>query len=219
MGSSRGHAILINMSSYAPFIFTYNTERVKSDKKINYAIAPNVGGAFKKRYFSGFDTEELKFDIIVVDMEGPTGVKEEIAFFEQLREPDPGPLGGWGLSYGNVNYPPPQVLFQFGKSYIPLVWDVIDVSIDAGHFRDGLLSGMIGVPKEAKISITLALDEGHVLNQANMIAKKAEMYAASAESIIREVLHKTKGTRKEAPGLFSKQAKANESFMKRNKVW
>ena len=203
---SRGHGIIINMSSYAPFIFTYNPSRIESTKKISYAVAPNIGGAFKKRYFSGFDTKEVKFQIHCVDMEGPTGVQEEIAYFEQLREPDPGPFGGWSLSYGNQNFPPPQVLFQFGVSYIPLIWDVLDVQIQSDHFYDGMVRGIIGIAKQCMIDITLGLVEDHPLNQANQIAKKAQMYAASAESIAREIMHKTRHTRKELPGIFSKQA-------------
>lgn len=200
---SRGHGIIINMSSWSPFIFIYNPEEIDSSKKISYAVAPNIGGASKKRYFSGFDAKEVKFKIVCIDMESPTGVTEEISYFEQLREPDPGPFGGWGLTYGNINYPPPQVLFQFGVSYIPLVWDVLDVNILADHFYSGVVRGIIGIPKKCEINITLALDEDHILNKANQIAKKAEMYAASAKSIIREYKHHAIGTRKELPGIFS----------------
>ena len=201
---SRGHGIIINMSSWSPFIFTFNPEQIDTNKKITYAIAPNIGGASKKKYFSGFDAKEVKFKLICIDMEGPTGVMEEIAFFEQLREPDPGPFGGWGLTYGNENYPPPQVLFQYGISYIPLVWNVEDISINETHFYAGHVRGIIGIPKKCEIDISLSLDEDHVLNKANQIAKKAETYMASVESIAREVLHKVKGTRKEMPGMFGK---------------
>ena len=78
---SRGHGIIINMSSWSPFIFTFNPEQIDTNKKITYAIAPNIGGASKKKYFSGFDAKEVKFKLICIDMEGPTGVMEEIAFF------------------------------------------------------------------------------------------------------------------------------------------
>jgi hypothetical protein len=213
MGLSQGHGVIINMSSWAPFIFQFNPEKIDSTKKISYAIAPNIGGAYKKRYFSGFDAKEVQFSLICLDMESPTGVMEEIAFFEQLREPDPGIFGGWGLSYGNENYPPPQVLFQFGVSYVPLVWDILDVKIDESLFHSGLVRGVIGVPKRADITISLALDEGHPLNQANQVAKKAEMYAASAKSIAREALYKARGTRKEMPGMFSRQKGKGKNLM------
>jgi hypothetical protein len=128
-------------------------------------------------------------------------VNEEIAFFEQLREPDAGPLMSGSL-YGNVNFPPPQVLFQFGVSYIPLVWDISSITITADHFYSGIVRGIVGIPKKCEIDIALILDEGHPLNIANQIAKKAEMYAASAESILRETMVKIAGTRKELPGIF-----------------
>jgi hypothetical protein len=220
---ARGHGILVNLSSWAPFIFTYNPESVTSEKKINYAVVPNIGGASKKRYFSGFDSKEVSFHLTCVDMEGPTGVNEEVAYFEQLREPDFGLLGGWNLSYGNTNYPPPKVLFQFGISYLPLVWDVLDVKITVDHFYAGAISGVIGVPKKCEIDISLALDEEHVLNQANQIAKKAEVYAASIESIARETMHKRYGTRKELPGIFGLGGKikvgASHDPVKNNPWW
>ncbi|MFW9871949.1 MAG: hypothetical protein ACFFG0_02530 [Candidatus Thorarchaeota archaeon] len=216
---SRGHGIIINMSSWAPFIFTFNPTEIESKKKINYAVAPNIGGAYKKRYFSGFDAKEITFTLQCVDMEGPTGVSEEVAFFEQLREPDPGTFGIANSFFGNSNFPPPKVLFQFGTSYVPLVWDVLDVQITESHFHSGHVRGILGIPKQAVISIQLSLDEGHTLNKANQIAKKAQMFAGSAKSIIREVLHKTQNTRKEMPGLFSSQeGNNNTGTLSRSKI-
>src|SRR4030042_7161783 len=202
MPRSRGHGMIINMSSYSPFIFTYNPTEVETQKKVNYSVAPNIGGASKRRYFSGFDSKQVSFDLVCIDMESPTGVMDEISFFEALREPDPGIAGGWGMTYGNENYPPPQVLFQFGISYLPLVWDVLDVKISESYFYAGEVRGVIGIPKKVDIKIELALDEEHPINLANQIAKKADMYVASAKSITREILHKAKGSRKEMPGMF-----------------
>jgi hypothetical protein len=204
---SRGHAVIINTSSWSPFIFQFNPSEIDNEKKINYAIAPNIGGAYKKRYFSGFDSKEINFSITCVDKESATGVMTEISYFEQLREPDPGPFGGWGLVYGNVNYPPPQVLFQFGVSYMPLFWEVLNVSIKESHFHSGHVRGILGYPKVCIVDITLSLVEDHVFNQANQVAKKAAMYAASARSVVRELYHKTKNTRKENPGISLKISK------------
>jgi hypothetical protein len=201
--SGQGHGIIINLSSWAPFVFQFNPPEIQSSKKINYAIAPNIGGAYKKRYFSGFDSKEVTFTLVCLDMQGPTGVMEEIAYFEQLREPDPGILGGWFTLYGNQNYPPPQVLFQFGVSYVPLVWDVVDVQIQESHFHSGMVRGIMGFPKKCEVTMTLALVEDSILNQANQIAKKASMYAASAKSIVQEVQYHRKGIRKEMPGIFN----------------
>jgi hypothetical protein len=201
---SQGHGIIINMSSKIPFVFTYNPESVETTKKINYAVAPNIGGSSKKRYFSGFDSKEVTFTIVCLDMESPLGVTPEIAFFEQLREPDPGLLGGWGMTYGNENFPPPQVLFQFGVSLVPLVWDVLDVQIFEDHFKSGLATGILGIPKKADISIKLGLVEDHPLNKANQIAKKVEAIAGSTTSIARESLYKFRGVRKEHPKIYSK---------------
>ena len=100
------------------------------------------------------------------------------------------------------------MLFQFGVSYIPLVWDVLDVQINSDHFYDGMVRGIIGIAKQCHVDITLALVEDHPFNQANQIWKKAQMYAASAESIERERRHKINHTRKELPGIFSKQGRS-----------
>lgn len=200
------------MSSYAPFVFTYNPESLSSSKKINYAIAPNIGGAYKRRYFSGFDTKEVTFTLVLLDTESPTGVMEEIAYFEQLREPDAGPFGGWSLTYGNKNYPPPQVLFQFGVAYVPLVWDVLSVEISESHFHSGKVRGVLGFPKKCEVTISLALDEGHILNRANQVAKKAEMYLASVKTTSRETISNLRGSRKESPGIFSGKAKISNRY-------
>lgn len=206
--SRNGHGIIINKSSLAPFIFTFNPESIETTKKINYSIVPNIGGAYKKRFFSGFDSKEVTFTLVVLDMESPTGVMEEIAYFEQLREPDQG-IAGFSL-YGNQNFPPPRVIFQFGVSYVPLEWDVLDVSISETHFKSGTVTGVLGVPKRAEIRITLALVEDSALNKANEIAKTAAVYAASAKSIVREALYK-RGARKELPGIFSNTTYRNDN--------
>lgn len=202
---SRGHGIIINLSSWSPFIFTYNPPEIESGKKINYSVAPNIGGSHKKKYFSGFETKEVDVKLVCIDMESPSGVMEEVAYFERLREPDPGIFGISGLGFGNENYPPPQILYQFGISYVPLVWDVLDVKIKETHFHAGIVRGVIGIPKRCEISIKLSLDEESILHKANQVAKMAEMYAAGAESIIREVLHQKERRRKELPGIYSSQ--------------
>jgi hypothetical protein len=208
----QGHGIIINMSSMIPFVFTFNPEGVETTKKINYTVAPNIGGAFKKRYFSGFESKEATFTLVCLDMESPTGVMEEIAFFEQLREPDQGLSLNMSL-YGNKNFPPPQVLFQFGISYVPLVWDVLDVGIKEGYFQNGPVGGVLGIPKRCEISLSLGLVEDHPLNQANEIAKKASAYAAAAKSAIKEKFYKDRGVRKELPGIFSNQKGNTRSKM------
>ena len=205
---ARGHGIIINLSSYSSYIFMFNPETIESTKKIHYSIAPNIGGAFKKRYFSGFDSKEISLTLHIVDMESPIGVMDDVSFFEQLREPDPGILSGWLGGYGNENFPPPRVLFQYGAGYIPLVWDVLDIGIKTDHFCSDEIRGIIGIPKNAYITIKLGLIEDNILNRANQIAKKAATYAASAHSIARELNHKGvtskdgRPKRKEMPGIF-----------------
>ena len=203
---SRGHGIIASKTSdtYLPFIFQYNPTSITTEKKINYAVAPNIGGAFKKKYFSGFDTKEINFQLVCVDKISSTGVMSEISFFEHLREPDPGLDMPIGLTYGNVNYPPPQVLFQFGVGYAPLFWDVLNVSITEDHFHSGHVRGVLGYPKMATIDITLSLIEDHNFNKANQIAKKAATIIAFQKNLIREGAHKVSNTRKENPGFAIK---------------
>lgn len=188
-----GHSYIMNLSSLMPFIFTFNPETVDTTKKINYAVAPNIGGAYKKRYFSGFDAKDISFKLVCVDKTSPVGVSEEIAFFEQLREPD----AGFFIPFENDNFPPPQVLFQFGQSFIPLVWDVLDIKINESHFYSDNVRGVIGIPKKCEINIKLGLDEGSLLNQANKIAKKAEMMVGAIESVVRDRVSESNQTRRE----------------------
>jgi hypothetical protein len=106
------------------------------------------------------------------------------------------------MLYGNQNYPPPKILFQFGISYLPLVWDVLEVDISEDYFHAGIVRGVIGIPKKCDIKLRLSLDEENVINLANQIAKKADVYAASIKSVAREVVSRTRRTRKEMPGIF-----------------
>ena len=199
---AKGHGTIVNLETYLPFIFTYNPEKVDSTKKINYFSAPNIGGSYHEKYFTGFENKEISFKLVCIDMDGPMGVTEEIAYFEALREPAPGILGIANIFESKTNYPPPQVLFQFGVSVVPLVWDVVKVDIDASLFHDGHVRGVMGIPKRAEISISLSLDEGHVLNKANMIAKKASEIAGSAESVTKEIRSKSTGSRKDNSGSY-----------------
>ena len=196
-----GHGTIINMSSMSPLTFEFNPTDIKTQKKINYVSAPNIGGAFKKKYFTGFDSKEISFKLTCIDMQSPMGVTNELAYFEQLREPDPGLLGGI-ISFGNENYPPPQVIFQFGQSFVPAVWDVLECSIDESHFHSGYVRGVLGIPKMFTVDLRLSLDEDNILNKANMIAKKVMAYSGAANSITREVLSNRRKKRKEATGMF-----------------
>ncbi len=194
---SRGHGIIINLSSFFPFVFEFNPTEVNSEKKINYVEAPNIGGSHKTRYFTGFDSKEVSFKLMCVDMQGPLGVKPQIDYFEALRNPDPGLFGLFSSIFGNENYPPPQILFWFGTGLVPLVWDVLDVRISATHFMDGHITGIWGIPKKAEIDLKLALVEDHILNKANRIAETAGYIAGSVESVVREAKHKINDNRKE----------------------
>lgn len=195
--SIRGHGIIMNMSSYLPFVFQWNPESVTTTKKINYVIAPNIGGSHKKRFFCGFDSGEIEFKIVCFDKTNPLGVSDQIGYFEQLRQPDPGLIGIAASFFGNENYPPPRVLFQFGASFIPLVWDIINIGIEKSHFFDDPIRGIIGIPKRAEISVNMALVEDHMINKANKIAEKASYVAGSAESLVREGFHFAGNGRKE----------------------
>ena len=194
---SRGHGVIINLSSGLPFVFQFNPKEVSTSKQINYVIAPNIGGSHKKRYFSGFDTKEASFVLECIDMQNPLGVKNTVSYFEQLRTPDAGLFGIAASFGGNENYPPPQILLQFGVSFMPVVWDVLDIDIKVSHFHDGHVRGVVGIPKKADISIKLALVEDHPLNKANKIAEKVSYLTGSAESLALEGLHK-QGRRKDA---------------------
>ena len=197
--TTRGHALMLNMRSYLPFVLTINPEEISTSKNINYVVAPNIGGASKKRYFAGFDAKEVSLDIKCIDMQHPLGVTGAISYFDQLRNPDPGIFGTISQVFGNENYPPPQIMYQFGVSMIPLIWDVLSVQIVASHFFDDKIRGVIGIPKQALISLQLALVEDSVLNKANKIAEAASQISGSVNSILREGLHRKLGRKKVSP--------------------
>jgi len=199
---SRGHGTIINETSYMPFIFQYNPQSLDDEKKINYVTLPNIGGSAKSSFFSGFDSKEISFKIVCQDFQDPTGVMSEIAYFEQLREPDPGLLGIAASFFGNENYPPPRVYFNWGVSFMTLLWDVIEVRISKTHFHDGKIRGKIGIPKRCEINIKLRLIENHPLNKANKIAMKAQYIGGSIESVTKEIIHGVTGNRKEHVGIF-----------------
>ena len=199
-----GHGIIVNNDTKLPFTFTYNPEEINSDKDINYFEAPNIGGSHHRMYFTGFSNKKISFNLRCIDMEDPAGVTKEIAFFEALSEPSPDVTGLVSSFFGNENYPPPKVLFGFGiGSIAPLMWDVVDIGIKASYFHSGEVRGVIGIPKVVDFSIELSLDEEDPLYKMNKIAKKAAQVYASSMSIAREAKHKSDGSRKEQPGLFS----------------
>ncbi len=196
-----GHGVIINMSNYVPWRFMFNPTKVSGNKRTAWFSAPNIGGAFKKKFFTGFENKEISFELTVIDKESPTGVMPDIAYFEQLQEPDPGILGIAGSFFGNENYPPPQVLFQFGVSMIPLIWDVTDCQIERDLFHSDAVGGIIGIPKRATIQLTLSLDEDNALFKANQIARKASAVAGGLRSFQKDLISRSRGTRREAPGL------------------
>lgn len=207
---AKGHGIILNLTTYLPYIFDANPTEVETKKSINYFLAPNIGGSHHEMYFTGFDNKEVTFSFVSLDMENPMGVTGAIAFFEALREPAPSLTQIAAMISGNENFPPPLVLFTFGTgSLIPLVYKVLDVQIVTSLFHDGHIRGVVGIPKRADISITLALDENNVLNKANLIAKKVAEIAGSAESVVKEVVHKTRGGRKEQLGIWPSNVGGN----------
>ncbi len=72
---SKGHGLIINMANYLPFIFTFNPESVETSKKINYFSAPNIGGSFHEKFFTGFDNKEVSFKLVCINMEDPLKVR------------------------------------------------------------------------------------------------------------------------------------------------
>lgn len=202
---SRGHGVIINTGNFLPFIFIYNPEELESTKEINFFETPNIGGSHRQLFFTGFANNRVKFSLIVIDMEDPLGVNKEIAYFESLREPDPGLLGIAGSFFGNENYPPPKVMFNFGTgSLVPLLWDVMDISIKKSLFKAGATTGVLGIPKRADITCEFSLDEDSIVYKANQISKKFSQIQGSAMSITKEVLSNLKEKRKEDTGIYPK---------------
>jgi hypothetical protein len=203
---AKGHGIIVNLSSFIPFVFSFNPEEITTEREINYFEVPNIGGSHHELIFVGFSNEKVSFTLEMIDMEDPAGVMKEIAYFKQLREPDAGLLGIAGSFFGNEHYPPPQILFNFGTGYlVPQIWNVLNVSIRTTHHHAGYVRGVIGVPKRAIIEIELSLDEDSVLYKSEQIFKKVMSVNASAMSIIKDVYNRTENVRVEKPGIYNPQ--------------
>lgn len=202
-GHSQGHGIMVNIGSYLPFVFTFNPLEVEMTRDINYTESPNMGGSHHELFFTGFSNKEASFDILCIDMEDPMGVSKEVAYFEALGSPDPGLLGIAGSFFDDKNFPPPQVLFNFGTgSLLPLVWNVKDIDIKTSLFYSGHVRGVFGVPKRADISIVLVLDQDNPLFKSDQVYKKIMQVTGSVMSITKEVFRKSENTRGEQPGIW-----------------
>lgn len=195
---AEGHGVIVNLSNGLPWIFDLNPPGVKSERKINYIEMPNIGGAYKERYFTGFGNKDVAIDLVALDMASPMGVAPTIQYFEALRSPAPGWKGLMSFIKGNANFPPPQILYFYGTGdLVPLVYDVIDIGLETDLPFGDKVRGVMGLPKMCKISMKISPDPDNILNKANEISKMTAAITASAESIVKEVLYKTKGGRKE----------------------
>lgn len=178
-------AIMYNATNFLPFVFHFNPEKVKSTKKSEWHKAPNIGGASKKNFFTGFDNRTVSFEMMLLDQASATGLRTAIDWFEQLSEPDAGLVEIAGSFGTNENFPPPQVYFQFGVSLVPLKWDVINLEIDEDIFKgDGL--EFFGFPERAICNITLELDTDDPLAKANQISKTMSRVSGSVASLYKE---------------------------------
>lgn len=202
MPAALGHGLVVNLTNFLPYVFQFNPVSVKSDKQINYNEAPNIGGSSRRLFFSGFGNQKAAFSLHVMDMEDPTGVQGDMAYWNALRNPAATVAGISGSFFGNENYPPPSILFQFGVSVVPLPWKVKNVGITLTHFMSGVVGGLIGIPKRAIIDVQLELDEESDFFKAQRIADKMTELGGSAESLVEEAFTTLNRARRELPGIL-----------------
>lgn len=197
-----GHGMILNLSSFLPYVFQFNPLQVRSEKKISYFEAPNIGGSSRELFFTGFSNKTAAFSLVVLDMEDPTGVVGDISYFDALRSPATDIADIAASFAGNENYPPPEVLFQFGVSLIPLPWKVRNVSITETHFHSGAIGGLLGIPKRAVIDCQFELNEESPFFKANRVAEKAFEIGGSIESITEDGITSVSRARRELPGIL-----------------
>jgi len=194
----QGHGVIINLSTGLPYTFPFNPIELSSDKAINYYEAPNIGGSSHKRFFIGFGNKTINFSLEIMNKVKPLGITSDIAFFDALRNPAPGLLGIAGSFFGNDNYPPPQVMYNWGTGILlPLIWDVDDIKIKGKLFHQDPARGVVGIPWKATVDISLSLDEDNDLFKASQIAQKVAEVSASVESIAIDVRSAISGGRRE----------------------
>jgi len=194
---AQAHGTLTNLSNFLIYVFEYNPEEIVTSKQIDWFKAANIGGNARRMFFQAFDNKTVSFQVQAIDLKSTLGVQPDISFFESLRNPAPGLLGIANSFFGNRNFPPPKVLFQFGAALIPMPWFVKNVDIVADMFKDGPISGDIGIPKRARFSISLELDEESDFFKANQIAEKASEIQGSANSIVRDLQKRLTSARPE----------------------
>ena len=195
MAEARG--TIINLSNFLVYSFQYNPESMPSSKQIDWFKAANIGGSSRRLFFQNFDNKTVDFQVQAIAQKNTLGVRDDISFFEALRNPAPGLLGIANSFFGNQNFPPPKVLFQFGAALIPMPWYVRNIDITPDWFKDGPISGNVGIAKRARFDISLELDEESDFFKANQIAEKASELAGSAASVVRELQRRLNGARSE----------------------
>ena len=195
MAEARG--TIINLSNFLVYSFQYNPESVPSSKQIDWFKAPNIGGNARRLFFQAFDNKTVSFQVQAIALKSRLGVQADISFFEALRNPAPGIMGIANSFFGNRNFPPPKVLFQFGAALIAMPWYVMNIDITPDWFKDGPISGTVGIAKRVRFDVSLELDEDSDLFKANQIAEKASELAGSAGSVVRDLQERLNSARPE----------------------
>jgi len=195
MAEARG--TIINLSNFLVYSFQYNPESMPSSKQIDWFKAANIGGNARRLFFQNFDNKTVSFQVQAIALKSTLGVQADISFFEALRNPAPGLLGIANSFFGNQNFPPPKVLFQFGAALIPMPWYVKNIDITPDWFKDGPISGNVGIAKRVRFDVSLELDEESDFFKANQIAEKASELAGSAGSVVRDLQERLNSARPE----------------------
>ncbi len=195
MAEARG--TILNLSNFLVYPFQYNPNEIATTKQIDWFKAPNIGGRARRLFFQNFDNKTVSFQVQAISIKNTLGVQDDISFFDALRNPAPGLLGIANSFFGNQNYPPPKVLFQFGAALVPMPWFVRNVDITSDWFKDGPIIGDIGIPKRARFNVSLELDEESDFFKANQIAEKASEIQGSASAAIRDLQIRLNGGRPE----------------------
>ncbi len=195
MAESRG--TLVNLSNFLVYPFQFNPEQMNTSKQMDWFKAPNIGGSARRLFFQNFDNKTANFQVQAIAQKNTLGVQTDVSFFEALRSPAPGLLGIANSFFGNQNFPPPKVLFQFGAALIPMPWYVRNVDITLDWFKDGPVIGDIGIAKRARFDISLELDEESDFFKANQIAEKASEIAGSAGARVRDLQQRLNSARSE----------------------
>lgn len=150
-------------------------ENVADTKSIEHVSISVPGLGYKPMLFSGIDNKKISFTIRVIARNQVVGNQLYLQQFDSLRRPRVGLFSVFAEDEAFV--PNPQVLYHYGSgSTLPLVYYVTKIDMSHSKYNNW------GYPQVTDVSIELTLNENHLINMAEDVARKVAMVLGTIQS-------------------------------------